>query len=188
MVHFAGFQSLPELLLAPLSPDEVRRRWIASPAVASFERGRLTPDEFAGRFDAEWGLRCSRPEFLSQLLSWAGDFYPGARELVAEVRQVLPAACFSNTNELHWHKNFTAYGIPQSFDQVFASFELGVVKPEREAFELVISRLGLRPEAILFLDDTEVNVEAARSVGLHSECVRGVDDSRAALTRWGVLG
>ena len=44
------------------------------------------------------------------------------------------------------------------------------------------------PEAILFLDDNQINVDGARAVGLRAELVRGVDQARRALRTAGLLG
>jgi len=145
LVEFSGFESLPAMLADSPGIDETRRRWIDSPAVAAFERGDLPAQDFAEAFAREWELRVTPEEFLSQFIAWAKDFYPGARELVAEVRARTRVACFSNTNPLHWHRNFEAFGIPQSFDVAFASFELGAVKPEEAAFAEVVRQLECQP-------------------------------------------
>lgn len=42
-------------------------------------------------------------------------------------------------------------------------------KPERPIYDLMASRLGLPSERLIFLDDTPVNVEAARSYGWQAE-------------------
>lgn len=181
LIEFAGFARLPELLASRLDAEEVRRRWIESPAVIAYERGRMDTDEFAAALVREWDLRIAPRTFLEQFADWARDFYPGARELVAEVRQRVAVACFSNSNPLHWERNFRKYGIQDAFDQCFASFELGCVKPEPQAFAMVVERLRRRPGEVLFLDDTEVNVAGARAAGLQAEWVRGVAEARRAL-------
>jgi putative hydrolase of the HAD superfamily len=55
------------------------------------------------------------------------------------------------------------------FDRSFYSYQLGRRKPEREYFKAVIAALKCVPEAVLFIDDAEENVAAARSVGLKAE-------------------
>lgn len=42
-------------------------------------------------------------------------------------------------------------------------------KPERPIYDLTQRRMGLSPERLLFLDDTPVNVNAARSYGWQAE-------------------
>jgi len=55
------------------------------------------------------------------------------------------------------------------FDGIFASAELKAEKPHREFFELVHKNLPYQKEEILFWDDSEKNVEAARHYGFHTE-------------------
>jgi FMN phosphatase YigB (HAD superfamily) len=52
-----------------------------------------------------------------------------------------------------------------SLEPMFWSCEIGAQKPTEAAFEAVEAGLGLAGEAILFIDDTPANVEAARRRG-----------------------
>ena len=63
----------------------------------------------------------------------------------------------------------TALGFDRLFDESFYSWELGTKKPEPTYFELALERIGAEPAQVLFVDDMEVNVEAARGVGLNAE-------------------
>jgi len=50
-------------------------------------------------------------------------------------------------------------------DELFLSFELGMVKPNNEIYEKVEELLGCDGEKILFIDDREENVLAAKNRG-----------------------
>lgn len=63
------------------------------------------------------------------------------------------------------------------------SCETGVAKPHHRAYEIVAERLGVAPGDCLFIDDREVNVAAAREVGMRAEAFRGPDQVRALLSR-----
>jgi putative hydrolase of the HAD superfamily len=55
---------------------------------------------------------------------------------------------------------------------------VGIRKPEPEIYELTLERLGgVAPEAALFVDDVDVNCEAARRLGMHA--VRFRDSGQA---------
>jgi len=54
------------------------------------------------------------------------------------------------------------------FDHTTMSFELGVVKPQREIYEYAVSGLGVEPGEALFIDDRPENVEGARAAGLQA--------------------
>jgi putative hydrolase of the HAD superfamily len=54
-----------------------------------------------------------------------------------------------------------------------------VAKPDPRAYEIVAERLGVAPGDCLFLDDREVNVLAAREVGMRAEVFRTPAQVRA---------
>jgi putative hydrolase of the HAD superfamily len=58
------------------------------------------------------------------------------------------------------------------FELVVDSCDVGLRKPDPAIFRLTCDRLGVAPEAAVFLDDTRRHVEAARQVGLHAILVR----------------
>ncbi|HXF51315.1 MAG TPA: HAD family phosphatase [Dehalococcoidia bacterium] len=78
-------------------------------------------------------------------------------------------------------------GVYDLFDDVVVSAHVGVAKPDRRIYELAASRLALSPEACVFIDDSERNVEAAREAGMRAVLFRvGRDDLRAQLAALGV--
>lgn len=50
-------------------------------------------------------------------------------------------------------------------DRKLISYQLHMIKPDREIFEFAAGELGIRPEETLFVDDYLPNVEAACAVG-----------------------
>lgn len=59
-------------------------------------------------------------------------------------------------------------GYDRHFDEQFYSCELGVAKPDAAYFTTILDRLGLRPDEVLFVDDSPRNVDAAAELGLHT--------------------
>ncbi len=57
--------------------------------------------------------------------------------------------------------------LPALFETVVCSGEVGVAKPDEEIFRIALERLGLDPADLLFIDDTEEHVLAARSLGMN---------------------
>ena len=52
------------------------------------------------------------------------------------------------------------------FDLVVESSVEGVRKPEPRAYELVLERLGVEAEAVLYLDDLGINLKPAAAMGM----------------------
>jgi putative hydrolase of the HAD superfamily len=65
------------------------------------------------------------------------------------------------------------------FDALVYSCRIGVAKPDPRAFEICAERLGVEPGDVLFFDDTERNVLAAREAGMRAEVFAGPDQVRA---------
>ena len=59
----------------------------------------------------------------------------------------------------------TDAGLSDRFRWVFNSSELGVAKPAEGFFAKVVETLRCPPEALLYVDDSEVNVESALKLG-----------------------
>ena len=61
----------------------------------------------------------------------------------------------------HFKKEFSEY-IVQA-DAMVISGEVKLFKPQKEIYELLQSRIGLPPEELCFIDDLEVNINAAKN-------------------------
>lgn len=60
-------------------------------------------------------------------------------------------------------------GFLDHFDHVTFSYELGLVKPQREIYEDATRGLGVEAADALFLDDRIENIDGAREAGLEAE-------------------
>ena len=60
------------------------------------------------------------------------------------------------------------WGFEEMTDDIVYSHEVGLGKPDPAVYALTAARLAVEPEQIVFLDDAEVNVEAARAAGWHA--------------------
>lgn len=185
LVHFRGATRMGEL--AGISDvDELWRRWLTCRWVRSFESGQCTVDAFAAGMIEDWGLALGQDEFVEEFRSWPTGPMDGAEDLVRQTRKRVRVACFSNTNRLHWDDHGRG-PLMELFEATFLSFRMGLIKPDVKAFEHVRGVIGLPPGSVLFLDDNQVNVEAARQVGFAALRVLGVDDARKALAAAGVV-
>jgi HAD superfamily hydrolase (TIGR01509 family) len=55
----------------------------------------------------------------------------------------------------------------QHFEGEIISCEVGLIKPEREIYNLLLDRYNLVPEQTMFIDDRKPNVDAAAEVGIN---------------------
>lgn len=80
----------------------------------------------------------------------------------------------SNTNPImfnHWIDNaFRNDGKSMNdyFDGIVVSYQEKMCKPDPRLFKTVVDRYGLKPEETIMLDDSEANVNSAKSIGLQA--------------------
>lgn len=67
------------------------------------------------------------------------------------------------------------------FRELVFSGDVRMAKPDKEIFDLLVSRLGAAPEDCLFFDDRQSNVNGARAAGLRAQQWRGADEAGAVL-------
>jgi putative hydrolase of the HAD superfamily len=138
----------------------------------AIERGEITEAEFVARLErgleATLGRAVSLHGFGDRLI----DALRPNRELfdryaaLQRDRGLRFALCTNNVRE--WEPRWRALlPIDEVFDVVVDSAFVGTRKPEPEIYAITLERLGARAAACAFIDDIEVNVEAARAVGMH---------------------
>ena len=188
LVEFAGPKELGQHLRWPSTPDMILQRWVQCPHTEEFERGKLSPAQWAERFIHDWDVDLTRDDFLAKFTTWSRRVLPGAKELLEALRGRYRLAALSNSNELHWERNTNELGILELFEFAISSHQVGLCKPDPDIYKVAIDRAKVSsPEAIVFFDDLVANVEAANSAGMRAYQVRGVDQLRERLVTEGLL-
>lgn len=78
-------------------------------------------------------------------------------------------------------------GLEKFFDVTVFSWQKGNLKPSPEAFDDIIAQLGVSKDQVLFVDDAEKNILAAREYGIHAVQFESVPLLLEELARLGVL-
>ena len=87
-------------------------------------------------------------------------------DLVRRLRPPYRVSMLSNADVTLRERLRHQLAIHDDFDDIVCSAEVGLAKPAPEIYTLACARLGLAPEACVFVDDHEPNVRAAEAVGL----------------------
>ena len=126
--------------------------------------------------------------FYQKLLkAWVGsfEFIPRIIEIVNDLKtNGFQIAMLSNIEQ----DNVFLVGkkeVYNYFDPVILSCDINVKKPEIKAYQILLTKLDLQPEACLFIDNAIQNVIAARSIGIDSIHFLDVDQLKAELAKRG---
>lgn len=175
----------------PLPPDIHAR---VHGLVCEHESGRIDQAEFCRRMSPLLGISPEQVNRMSDI--FLIDVYPGAVELLKDLRAAgFKTACLSNTNADHWANmcdpNHSAYLPFDLFDYTFGSHLIGHRKPAMQIYQHVEQATGFKGPQIIFFDDIEENVTAARNNGWLAELIardhQPIRQVREHLSRHGVL-
>ena len=92
-------------------------------------------------------------------------------ELIEYARQLRPryrTGILSNSFVGAREREQAAYGFEDLVDEIVYSHEVGMSKPDPGIYALVCARLKVRPQEMVFVDDTEMCVTGARDSGIHA--------------------
>lgn len=181
LVELSGLAMLLSWLGHRVTAEQVRTLWLTSPTVRLFETGKLQPAPFAEQMINELSLPVGSEEFLTELYTRSQRILPGAVELVKRVPRNYVRATLCNTNALQWASLLEQHDLIGTFDHHFASHLTGKIKPDEEAFQHVLATLGCEGTETLFLDDSQLNVAAAKKVGMTAFQVQGPVEAEHAL-------
>jgi epoxide hydrolase-like predicted phosphatase len=97
--------------------------------------------------------------------------------MLAVVRRARAAGVRTGLLSNSWGFDYPRDGWPGLLDAVVISGEVGLRKPDPAIYALAAERLGLPPEAIVFVDDLPPNVRAASEAGMTAVLHAGVDST-----------
>ena len=80
----------------------------------------------------------------------------------------------------YYKENFPFLDI---FDKVYYSWQTGFVKPDPEAYKLLLEENELKPEESLYFDDSENNVKVAKDLGIKAYQYKGPEDLKEVLKK-----
>ena len=144
----------------------------SSKLLIGLEKGTITPDEFR-KGALEMLVEDITPQQVNNAWNALLLDLPSKRvEMLKRLNQHYGLFLLSNSNQIHYDYYMPGFeekfGFPMGdlFEKLWFSHELKMLKPDLEIYNYVLKDGGLKASETLFIDDTLINVEAARSLGV----------------------
>ena len=146
--------------------------------ILGLETGTVAQDEFEPRVAALLGV--AAPGLIDRLFARAQP----DEDMVEAVRRARTGGIRTGLVSNSW--GTTRYPrdlLAELFDGVVISGEVGLRKPAQEIYALGAERIGLAPSGCVFVDDLQVNLAPAESLGMATVRHRTADETIAQLER-----
>ena len=160
-----------QLLFAKLIADPAELEWFTTTVVTpewhfQHDQGRPLAEMVAER-SAEY------PEHAHLIRAYATRFnetipgpVPGSLELLDALdRRNVPLFAITNFGDELWARFYPTWPVLARFRDIVVSGVEKLAKPDPAIYALAARRFGYPPGAMLFIDDNEANVIAARECG-----------------------
>jgi len=121
------------------------------------------------------GYEIDKEEFWDFIRSGREKFLSEAPE-VASLLQALPQSKWvvTNCNERHAWLALKEMKLDQYFEGVLGSdFMEPYAKPQEEAFQAVVERIGIAPSEAVMFEDSVKNLRTCKTMGMRTVLVRG---------------
>jgi putative hydrolase of the HAD superfamily len=155
--------------------------------VSSFERGKITLDEYLQRtifYRPRTFTQDAFREYMLSLSQAKAGSLEFAREL-AKSGQYLMSTLNNESKELNLYR-IRKFGLSDIFSLFVSSCFVGLRKPEAAIYKLAVDVVQKPPEACCFIDDRPLNLECAQQLGMHTVEMKSVPQLRESLHNLGV--
>ncbi len=149
----------------------------ASDLFQLLETGKLEAEEFYNQFRNHINITLTDEQIEDAWNALIGSFYLDRLQWLEEIKHKYKIFLLSNTNSIH-HKAIlniyqkqtgnSHFSFDDYFIKAYYSHQMGLRKPNIEAYQYVLNEQQIEANETLFIDDTLVNVEGAQKAGLQT--------------------
>lgn len=155
--------------LAHFQLDEGEFRDRHEMVVSSFERGKITLEEYLDRTVFYRPRPFTREQFRDYMYSLSQplpDMLPFAQSL-SDSGKYLMSTINNESRELNCYR-LDKFGLRKIFRLFVSSCFVGLRKPESGIYEVALEITQIPPQECCFIDDRALNLECAAKLGMHT--------------------
>jgi putative hydrolase of the HAD superfamily len=151
----------------------------------AFDEGKLNGLSFWRKMTGDAGLRFDNAT-IAELCLWDARMWTTQNDAMLAWQQILKehgvlTAILSNMGDTVLANMQRELPWLNRFDVLVWSFQLHMAKPDAAIYFHTLKQLGTRPEETLFIDDRQVNIDAANVLGMKGVLFTDVNQLRADL-------
>jgi len=155
--------------------------------VSSFERGKITLDEYLDR-TVFYRTRPFPPDAFRDFMFSLSQALPGVLEFaqaLSDSGKYFMGTINNESRELNYYR-IEKYGLRKIFRLFVSSCFVGFRKPERDIYRLALEITQIPAEQCCFIDDRPLNLECALKLGMPTIEMQQVEQLQRDLAKLGV--
>ena len=158
----------------------------------AYDEGKLTGLAFWQKFVRDAGLDGKLNQAaIEELNQWDARMWTTQNPVMVAWQEQLKArglltGILSNMGDNVLESIEREFSWLGNFDVLVWSYQLGIAKPDPAIYLYILKKLGTEPGETLFIDDKQVNIDAARQLGMKAILFTNVDRLREDLTATGL--
>jgi epoxide hydrolase-like predicted phosphatase len=141
----------------------------------NLEKGKISTPEFYTEIKKRSQFTGSDEDLVKAWNAMLLDVPEERLDALVEMKHNYNTYLLSNTCEAHieaieseLHDEHGIKHFEDYFDKIYYSCRLGLRKPDKAIFELVLNENNLKPEETVFIDDSAQHVKAAGELGINA--------------------
>ena len=141
-------------------------------AWAMFERSAIDFAGFDAAFAAEASVLGYQIPGRDVVALLAGEFRPDMIEALRRIKTRFKTGCITNNmpsdeaGSVATSRSIYSREIMELFDELIESSKVGIRKPDPRIYMMMCEKLGVKPDACVYLDDLGSNLNPARAMGM----------------------
>jgi len=188
-VYLKGFCGVEDYLEETLGMKaiEIRNKLQGAPEFEPLMEGRITEDEFWKKVIQRnnWDIEIRH---FKKAIRDNFEEIEGTREIIEKLKEKgFKMGLLSDHSQewiSHCEKKFDYHKL---FHSTQYSFEVECCKTDTKTFELLLKKLGEKTENCLFIDDSEKNINVAKSIGLNTIQFKDPEQLKKELTSFSII-
>lgn len=156
--------------LSNLSRERVQEIYVSAPGFLQYEKGEIDDQAFRDFVRETYSISAADEEIDRAWNAMLRGIPAKKLALLTRLQNEFQVFLLSNTNAIHLHHIneviLSGGTLDGYFHKAYYSHKMGKRKPDADIFEQVIEENRLVPEQTLFLDDYDINIQGAASVGI----------------------
>jgi putative hydrolase of the HAD superfamily len=155
--------------------------------VSSFERGKITLDEYLDRTVFYRPRLFTREMFRDYMFSLSQPFPEGLRfaQALADSGKYFMGTLNNESREVNDYR-IEKYGLRKIFSLFVSSCFVGFRKPEHDIYRVALEITQVPAEQCCFIDDRALNLECAAKLGMKTIEMKQLDQLREEVAKLGV--